>query len=146
MMILLFTGPLKTGSPNNLWCKSSPGAPFSKVCFEITYPFPNFNGCTVEVWEWILIHPTFYNGFYYLSMLGFKLNHVSKRGHRYIWWSWTYLWLVGHFLLTPSAVPVSQAATTLTTVTPSWCDWATGQASVTQQLDIYVIFCDPRAR
>ena len=20
---------------------------------EITYPFPNFNGCTVEVWEWI---------------------------------------------------------------------------------------------
>ena len=25
---------------SNLWC-------------EITYPFPNFNGCTVEVWEWI---------------------------------------------------------------------------------------------
>ena len=22
-------------------------------CDEITYPFPNFNGCTVEVWEWI---------------------------------------------------------------------------------------------
>ena len=20
---------------------------------EITYPFPNFNGATVEVWEWI---------------------------------------------------------------------------------------------
>ena len=20
---------------------------------EITYPFPNFNGCTIEVWEWI---------------------------------------------------------------------------------------------
>ena len=20
---------------------------------EITYPFSNFNGCTVEVWEWI---------------------------------------------------------------------------------------------
>ena len=25
----------------------------SKVCDEITYPFTNFNGCTVEVWEWI---------------------------------------------------------------------------------------------
>ena len=25
----------------------------SKVCDEITYPFPNFNGATVEVWKWI---------------------------------------------------------------------------------------------
>ena len=24
-----------------------------KLWEEITYPFPNFNGCTVEVWEWI---------------------------------------------------------------------------------------------
>ena len=24
-----------------------------KVQDEITYPFPNFNGATVEVWEWI---------------------------------------------------------------------------------------------
>ena len=24
-----------------------------KVSGGITYPFPNFNGCTVEVWEWI---------------------------------------------------------------------------------------------
>ena len=27
-------------------------------------------------------HPTLYNGCNYLSMLGFKLIHVSKRGHR----------------------------------------------------------------
>ena len=26
---------------------------FSKVWDETTYPFPNFNGCPVEVWEWI---------------------------------------------------------------------------------------------
>ena len=26
---------------------------FSKVWNEITYPFPDFNGYTVEVWEWI---------------------------------------------------------------------------------------------
>ena len=25
----------------------------SKVCDEITYPFPNFNSCTVEVLEWM---------------------------------------------------------------------------------------------
>ena len=25
----------------------------SKVWDEVTYPFPNSNGCTVEVWEWI---------------------------------------------------------------------------------------------
>ena len=25
----------------------------SNVCDEINYPFPNVNGCTVQVWEWI---------------------------------------------------------------------------------------------
>ena len=24
-----------------------------KICDEIIHPFPNSNGCTVEVWEWI---------------------------------------------------------------------------------------------
>ena len=24
-----------------------------QVWEEITYPFPNLNGCTIEVWEWI---------------------------------------------------------------------------------------------
>ena len=24
-----------------------------KLWYEIIYPFPNFNGCTVEVWKWI---------------------------------------------------------------------------------------------
>ena len=27
-------------------------------------------------------HPTFYQACDYLSMLGLKLNHVSKRGHK----------------------------------------------------------------
>ena len=26
---------------------------YSKVGNKITYQFPNFNGCTFEVWEWI---------------------------------------------------------------------------------------------
>ena len=45
-----------------------------KMCYENTYPFPNFNGSTVEVWEWIL-----YWTCDYFSMLVLKLNHVSKR-------------------------------------------------------------------
>ena len=43
-------------------------------------PFPNFNGCTVEVWEWISNFITLYNGCNYLSMLRLQSNHVSKRG------------------------------------------------------------------
>ena len=40
-----------------------------KVWYEITYPFPNFNGAI----------PHFIGYVYYLSMLGLKLNRVSKR-------------------------------------------------------------------
>ena len=55
----------------------------SKVWDEIIYSFSNFNGCTVEVWEWIsnfIPHFTFHNGCDYLSMLGSKLNQINKRG------------------------------------------------------------------
>ena len=53
-----------------------------KVWDEITYPFPNFNGGTVEVWEWIsnFIPPFTSWACDYISMLGLKLNHVSNRG------------------------------------------------------------------
>ena len=47
---------------------------------EITYPFPNFNGATIEVWDgYKQFHCTIYIGCNYLSMLGLKLIHVSKR-------------------------------------------------------------------
>ena len=37
-----------------------------------------------------LFHPTLYNGCNYLSILGLKLNHVSKRGYWcQSWFSWT---------------------------------------------------------
>ena len=54
----------------------------SKVGDEITYPFPNSNGCTVGVWKLIVIFTThvMYNVCNYLSMIGLKLNHVSKMG------------------------------------------------------------------
>ena len=56
-----------------------------KVWDEITYPFLNFNGCTVEVcnrwnlWMAKRFHLAFYWTCDYLSMLGFRLNHVSER-------------------------------------------------------------------
>ena len=54
---------------------------FDKVRVEIIYPFPNFNGCTVEVWEWIsnfipkvIMGLITYPCWYYNSI------QVSKRG------------------------------------------------------------------
>ena len=41
---------------------------------EITYPLPNF---TVEVWEELSNHPTFYQVRDYLPILGLNLNYVS---------------------------------------------------------------------
>ena len=47
---------------------------------EYTRPFTNFNGVTVEVWEWISnFIPIFYWTCDYLSMLGLKLSHIRKK-------------------------------------------------------------------
>ena len=51
---------------------------------EITYPFPNFNGCTVEVWEWMSNFMPHLIGFvstYHAGIKRLKLIHVSKRDH-----------------------------------------------------------------
>ena len=53
---------------------------------EIPYPFPNFNGCTVECLgmdKWF--HPTHHNGCNQSSILGLKLNHVCKGGPWAYW-------------------------------------------------------------
>ena len=53
-----------------------------KVWDEITYLFPNFNGGTVEVWEWIsnsIPHITMDVITY--PLMGLKLIHVSERGY-----------------------------------------------------------------
>ena len=44
---------------------------------EMTYPFTNLGGATVEVYEWIS------NFIPHLDMLGLKLIYVSKLGHIY---------------------------------------------------------------
>ena len=49
-----------------------------QVCNEISYPFPNFNGCTVFGMNQ-LSHPTLNNGCNYLSVLRLKLINVNKR-------------------------------------------------------------------
>ena len=52
----------------------------SKMWDEITYPFPNFNGSTVEVCEWISYFiPHIIMGVITYPCRLFKLNHVSKR-------------------------------------------------------------------
>ena len=49
----------------------------SKPYDEITYPLPNFNGTTVENWEWVCnFIPHYVRD---ASMIGLKLIHVSKR-------------------------------------------------------------------
>ena len=52
----------------------------SKVWDEITYPFPNVNGCTGEVWDWI---SNFIPMDAITMMLGSKLIQVSKSGYWY---------------------------------------------------------------
>ena len=56
----------------------------NKVWDEITYPFPNFNGEAVEVWEWRSnVMPHFIRdviAYIYIYMLELKLTHVGKRG------------------------------------------------------------------
>ena len=51
----------------------------------ITYWFPNFNGATNEVPEWIRNFTPHFNGCNYVSILGFKLIHVSKEGPTFEW-------------------------------------------------------------
>ena len=56
-------------TPNGLWG-------------EIGYPFPNFNGETIEFWEWIsnsILH--FILDVFAYPFREFKLIHVNKRGH-----------------------------------------------------------------
>ena len=65
-----------------------------KVWDEITYPFLNFNGSTIEVKEWISNCISHYNRCNYLSMLGLKLNHISKRGQLYVFFCTAAFWVI----------------------------------------------------
>ena len=71
-----------TISTMSLWISSHM---HSKVWNEITYPFPTFNGCTVEVWEWVSYFIPNYNGWNYLSLPGLQFIHFSQRGPQIGW-------------------------------------------------------------
>ena len=53
---------------------------------EITYPFPNFNGATIEVWEGINdFIPHFLMDVITYPCWDLKLIHISKRGPGVEW-------------------------------------------------------------
>ena len=52
----------------------------SNVWDGITYPFPNFTNFTVGILRMAYFRPIFHNGCDHSSKLGFKLNHLCKRG------------------------------------------------------------------
>ena len=51
---------------------------------EITYPFPNLNGCIVEVWEceYVILFHTL-PGMWLFIQAGIKVNPCYKRGPRF---------------------------------------------------------------
>ena len=59
-----------------------------KVWDEITHPFPNFNGCTVEVLEWITNSIPHFIMDVITYQASLKLNHASKKGPCFtnMWW------------------------------------------------------------
>ena len=65
--VALYQGPILLTIP--AWINNNVS---NKVWDEITYSFPNFNGCTVEVWKWC--HPTLCWTCDYLSMLATRHN------------------------------------------------------------------------
>ena len=51
-----------------------------EVWDEITYPFTNFNGATVEVWEWINDFVSYSTGMWLLIHAGIKIDPCYLKG------------------------------------------------------------------
>ena len=71
------------GAPftNKYKLSSKHGSVISNMWDEITYPFPNFNSCTVEVWEFIITHCVMYvitySRWYRHSVTRHRAYHVN---------------------------------------------------------------------
>ena len=50
-----------------------------KVSDEITYPFSNFKGATIKIWNNLIISSHILLGMWLLIHAGLKLNHLSKK-------------------------------------------------------------------
>ena len=66
----------------------------TKIWDGITYPFPNFNSCTIDVWEWISDFVTLYNGCNDFSLLVLHLINISKMVPHCDWY---YIYMQGLF-------------------------------------------------
>ena len=78
--MVLTCGPFcKHGLALLLACISNFNYIYYNVRDGITYPFPNFNGAPVEVWEWRCNFIANFRGKVILSMLGLKLTRIGKR-------------------------------------------------------------------
>ena len=69
----------------------------NKVWDVITYPFPNFNGATIEVWEWISNFIPHFIMDVITHLIWWKLNCITKRGlgNRIGWIQWHGCWWLG---------------------------------------------------
>ena len=84
----------------------------SKVWAEVTYPFPNFNGCTVEVWEgisnfiWLIICKRWYEiGHRYFQRIHWDernwLTSVGVTSRLIFFYLIPYGWIICFYLLQP---------------------------------------------
>ena len=55
-----------------------------KVWCEITYPFPNFTGCSFEVWDWISNSSHMLLGMWLLINAGIKVNSWLQKRHLHV--------------------------------------------------------------
>ena len=68
-----------------------------KVWDEITYPFPNFNGTTVEVWEWVsnfIPHFTGHVITYYTPHTTKLLGGILVSLRCFVQWNWGFVVVV----------------------------------------------------
>ena len=138
-----------------------------KVWDEITYPFPSFNGYTVEVWEWISefiphckcwslgmdkwIHSTLYNECNYLYMLEWKLNHWKRlmRSHKITRQLWARIMLFmrqtnerGHCNVTSSLIGWAHSQDDPCLSVELWYNWWLGLASLVDSWQQMMIVCN----
>ena len=84
----------------------------------VVWNYSSISICTVEVWEWMINFIPLYCTCDYLSMLGLKLIHVSKRGPKTVNMTARWHWLI--WTKCVSAMPLSYPAHTIYVADNRW--------------------------